>query len=123
MMHSAEANWDDWEGMEEKAKTAAAKAGEVHDSEPENSVGQLSGPLFTFDDLEAGMPVYHRDKKGWIVAVGNEVNPMVGARHIRIAFKDRDKDQMIHENTVNRYLKKQKNLWVDFQGLTENGGQ
>ena len=112
------------EDMKEKSQRAEAKA---DDQEKPEAAGaswvidmqeiDTDGPMFSYVDLQIGMPVYHRGKKGWIVDKGPDVVGNTDALHIEISLKEKDR------NKRNRYLRRRKTLWVDFHGLTESGGQ
>lgn len=66
------------------------------------------------------MRVIHRGEPGTIINMGNDIVGESSARHIKIYYDDhrKGKDSVrIHENTINRYLKKRKAFWPDWTSI------
>jgi hypothetical protein len=79
--------------------------------------GAEEGQLYTFDDIPKYCRVYYMGRLGWVVQKGYNVRDNNGDRHIKIQYKEKHagkKYSKVHEKLVNKFLRKQKRLWVDF---------
>ena len=83
--------------------------------------------LLTYDDIPIYTPVRYRGVSGQVIDKGPRVVPGTNTPMLRIALDEKPpggegKDYVIAEETVNRHLREQRTLWVDF-GFRVTGGQ
>ena len=86
----------------------------------EVSKGAKSDQIFTFEDVELYMKCEYRGHRGWVIAKGDDVsNHGSDARHIKIKYDPGEElagrdESRLHERIVNKALRKNGRLWVDF---------
>lgn len=89
---------------------AAANAG-IPRSDPDPD------QLFTFDDIERYETVVYNGDLGYVFEKGSDVS-VANGEHLKIEFVETDNratdDMVIRRNLVNKYLREQRQLWVDF---------
>ena len=85
------------------------------------SKGAKSDQMFTFEDLELYMKCEYRGHRGWIIEKGEQVSNSgaSNARHIKIKYDPGEElagrdESRLHERIVNKALRKNGRLWVDF---------
>jgi len=85
------------------------------------SEGAKDDQMFTFDDIEIYMKCEYRGHKGWIVEKGDHILERGGsnARHILVKYDPGEEmagrdESRLHERIVNKSLRKNGQLWVDF---------
>lgn len=84
------------------------------EQDDEDDENELEQP-YTFDDIEVGMRGKYSGDRVWVVAKGENVSKKdTDTRHIKVAGGGDDKPRLIHEATVNRYLRKKNRLWIDW---------
>lgn len=93
------------------------------DNDPEDSENVAEGAepdqLYTFDDIPLYARVYYMGRLGWVIKKGEDiVNTVSDSRHLKIQYKEKHanrKHSHVHEKLVNKFLRKQERLWVDFE--------
>lgn len=103
--------------MKTKTKTDTNETEEQQEDES-NDVppGAEEGQLYTFEDVPLYARVYYMGRLGWVTEKGHGVRQGSG-KHIRIQYKETHagrKESRLHEKLVNKFLRKKKRLWVDF---------
>lgn len=69
-----------------------------------------------YEDVEKYTWCRFRGRYGWVMDKGDHVSDKAVGRHILIDYEDDEEPSTarLHENLVNKYLRDQKWLWVDF---------
>jgi hypothetical protein len=84
--------------------------------------GATESQVFTFNDVEVGTRVLLRGKPGVVVDKGNLVESGQVGHHIKIQYYSGGGEQTrrVHEAMVNKYIRKKKELWIDFGNRVSN---
>jgi len=85
------------------------------------SKGANDDQMFTFEDIGLYMKCEYRGHRGWIVEKGDHVSKRdnTDASHIKIKYDPGEEvagrdESRLHERIVNKALRKDGRLWVDF---------
>lgn len=83
--------------------------------------------LLTYEDIPNYAPIRYRGVSGQVIDRGPRVVPGTNTPMLRVALDEvppggEGKDYVIAKETVNKHLREQRTLWVDF-GFKLSGGE